>query len=71
MSTAPAPAAEKEPAFPRGGRQPLSALERKRLRDEGRAEAEKDFLSSGARKKKRREPALEVRNGWQSQILLL
>ena len=68
VKTAPAAAAEEEPAFPRGGRQPLSALERKRLRDEGRAEAEKDFLSSSARKKKRKEPALEVRSRWQWQI---
>lgn len=41
-------------AFPRGGKEALPALERKRLREEGKAQAQKDFLSDrpGSKKQK-------------------
>lgn len=43
-----------EEAFPRGGKQLLSAVEKKRLRDEAKAEAERDFLSTELGKKRRK-----------------
>ena len=42
-----------EPAFPRGGRPAVPALERKRLREEGQAQARQDFLSSDQGKRKK------------------
>ena len=53
-------ASTEEVAFPRGGKQALSAIERKRLRDEGKADAEKDFLAGNLGKKKRKLPEDEV-----------
>ena len=38
----------------------MSAIERKRLRDEGKADAEKDFLAGNLGKKKRKLPEDEV-----------
>jgi hypothetical protein len=64
-------ATTEEVAFPRGGKQALSAIERKRLRDEGKADAEKDFLTGGFGNKKQKLPEDEVfspfffhRNAW-------
>jgi hypothetical protein len=50
-----------EVAFPRGGKQALSALERKRLREEGKADAEKDFLAGGFGNKKQKVQEDEVK----------
>ena len=50
-------ATEQEESFPRGGGKALSAFERKRLRQEAQAEAERDFFDEGGRKKRRSDPA--------------
>lgn len=47
-------------AFPRGGKQTLPAFERKRLREEAKAEAQKDFLAAKAGPKKRKPNKKEV-----------
>lgn len=44
-------AAGQEDAFPRGGRRLVSAAEKKRLREEGAAEAQRDFSSPSKRRK--------------------
>lgn len=50
-----------ETAFPRGGKQVLTPLERKRLREEAKLEAEQDFAASAPRKKNRSSALAEVR----------
>ena len=56
-----------EPEFPRGGKAAVPALERKRLREEGQAQARQDFLASGQGKRKKTNEE-EVRFGKRSYL---
>lgn len=46
---------QEEAAFPRGGKQAVSALERKRLRDEGQAQARRELLTQKPGRKRKSE----------------